>query len=440
MKCDEDTTPDGCHDLMVERIRYFTGRHMTARDFRDADAYHRTFRHLHNRVLHGAGIACGLEVLLHWRAECRADRVIVRCGLAIDCCGREIVVRRDVVTEKIPWDTQPTVDGSDRPDDDYVLLLCLRYREICTEPVPVLYSPTACSSPSMEDGRIREGYELCWRWVRRDGLAEFGWDDPQGCEPPDDGRAGPEYEPPAAPRGADAYRRQPTPPSTPPVEDPCPDDDSPACCLDPHCPPDHCVPLAIIAAKSRDEMDAQDDIDTSGRRSIAQAREHLTHICWISWEHGGVVKASDLRRLEVRFDRPLQKPEFPKRPGPRGINERTFVVQFGEQLEDIQTEDIDFVEYVRPPYLKDDRRTAVYEIRKPLSYRNHVLHVTLKCDFIVDCRKQAVDGDHVRGRLPSGNRVPGGTFESWFRVVDDEDYERAVNARAATATADAQES
>ena len=84
---------------------------MTARDFRDADAYHRSFRHLHNRILHGWGIACGLDVVLHPHPDCRLDRVVVRCGLAIDCCGREIVVRKDLVTARIPWDDRP----KDRP-------------------------------------------------------------------------------------------------------------------------------------------------------------------------------------------------------------------------------------------------------------------------------------------------------------------------------------
>ena len=81
MKCDEDSADGGCQDVMQERIRYLTGRHMTARDFRDADAYHRSFRHLHNRILHGWGIACGLDVVLHPNADCRRDRVVVRCGL-----------------------------------------------------------------------------------------------------------------------------------------------------------------------------------------------------------------------------------------------------------------------------------------------------------------------------------------------------------------------
>jgi hypothetical protein len=395
---------------MAERIRYFTGRHMTARDFRDADAYHRTYRYLHNRVLHGAGIACGLQVERHWRAECRGDRVVVRCGLAIDCCGREIVVPRDVVTIKMPWEARPTVGDTDRPDYDYVLLLCLKYGEARTEKVPVLYSPHACSSPEMEDGRVRECYELCWHWVRREDLRRYGWDDPIGCGPPKD-----EEDEPYADEDLD---RQP-----------CPDEHGERrCCLEPYCPPDHCVPLAVILARSREEMDEQDDIDTGGRRTIAQAREQLTHICWINWPHGGLVKASAMRELLVRFDRPLLIERQPEdRPGPRGVNERTFVVQYGEQSERRQLEDLDFVSYRRPPYVRKDRRTAVYEFEKPFrAYRDHIIHVTLKCDFIVDCWRQPVDGNHLAGRLPTGDRVPGGTFESWFRIVDDAEYDRSM--------------
>jgi hypothetical protein len=428
MKCDEEIGSRHCHDLTMERIRYFTGRHMAARDFHDADAYHRSFRHLHNRVLHGWGIACGLEVERHWRRECRGDRVVVRCGMAIDCCGREVLLRADVVSRPIPWDERPTIAGSDRTDQEYLLLLCLRYHETCVERVPVLYSPTACSSPTMEDGRVREGYQLCWRWVHRDRLKEYGWDAPETCAPrdddddeqSDDGHYGSrEHQ-----HKVGVKQHEAPPHAEPPRHDPCDDDEPEGCCLDPLCPPDHCVPLAIIRAKTRDDMDTQDDIDVSGRRSIAQAREHLTHICWLSWKHGGLVRARDLHSLRVRFDRPLLPPESPGWPGPRGINERTFVAQWGEQLEEIQTEDIDYIEYRTPPYLTPDRRMAVYEIRKPMTYSNHVIHVTLKCDFILDCRRNPVDGDHLGGRLPTGNRVPGGTFESWFRAVDDETYNR----------------
>jgi hypothetical protein len=50
------------------------------------------------------------------------------------------------------------------------------------------------------------------------------------------------------------------------------------------------------------------------------------------------------------------------------------------------------------------------------------VYITLKCDFLLDCHGVAVDGNHLGGVLPSGDGVPGGTFESWFRVVPDHEY------------------
>jgi hypothetical protein len=53
--------------------------------------------------------------------------------------------------------------------------------------------------------------------------------------------------------------------------------------------------------------------------------------------------------------------------------------------------------------------------------RDTTVYVSLRCDFIQDCRGVPVDGNHLRGRLPSGNGVQGGVFESWFEVRDDDD-------------------
>jgi hypothetical protein len=375
-------------------------------------------------VLHGWGVACGLGVELHWNSACRRDQVIVRCGMAIDCCGREILVRKDVVSPLIPWKTVPTDAATGTPVEGYVLVLCLCYRECTTERVPVLYSQAACSTASFEDGRIREGYELCWRWVLADDLRDYGWNDPRNCVPPD-------YDQPASPPPVAQKQAAQTPPSKPDRDDradDCPDDDRPPrCCLTPACPPHHCVVLAVIRVTNPDDFGEKDQLELRGRRSIAQASEHLTHICWVNWEHGGRVQGSTMKNLMVRFDRPLLVEPQPKNyPGPRGINERTFVVQYGEQADRRQIEDLDFVEYLKPPYLLPDRRTAVYEFEKPFrSYRDHVIHVTLRCDFIVDCLKRPVDGNHLGGLLPTGDGVAGGTFESWFVIVDDADYASA---------------
>jgi hypothetical protein len=44
------------------------------------------------------------------------------------------------------------------------------------------------------------------------------------------------------------------------------------------------------------------------------------------------------------------------------------------------------------------------------------LFVEINGDFVVDFRGLAVDANLVRGRLPSGNGVQGGSFRSWFRL------------------------
>lgn len=394
MKCNDATGPSECEPLMLERIRYFTGRHMTARDFCDADAYHRSMRHLHNRVMHGWGVACGLEVQAHPRAECG---VTVQCGMAIDCCGREIVLQK-AVAQPIPWDQWPLASTTgEARDPSYVLLLCLEYCEVLTEKVPVLYSHDACSSAHYEEGRIRESYRWHWHAVKEAELESYGWHTARGC-PPDD---------PNSPCG--------------PVADPLPcGPEDPSCCLAPQCPPDHCVALAVVRGN-----EAEPKIDTDGRRSISQAQEHLTHICWISWPHGGLMKISDFKQLSVRFDRMLSASQDALAAGPVGINERTFLAQYGAQREDL-----DFVMYTQVPHLLPDRRTAMFEVLRPEEYVGSTIHVTLRCDFILDCRDNPVDGNHLRGRRPTGDGVSGGTFESWFRVVSDDEYNRLAQAAA----------
>ena len=62
--------------------------------------------------------------------------------------------------------------------------------------------------------------------------------------------------------------------------------------------------------------------------------------------------------------------------------------------------------------LSTDRR---YE---GLTLSNHMVYVTLNCDFVMDCHDNAVDGNFIGGRFPTGNGLPGSTFRSWFRVRD----------------------
>jgi hypothetical protein len=389
----DDDGDRGCGEPRRERIRYFTGRHMAARDFSDADDYHRSMRLLHNRLLHGWGIVCGLGVRAHRRTECG---VIVDCGMALDCCGREIVVPRRVAW-RIPWDLLDAQEQASSGAGPRVLLLCLTYCEEHTEKVPVLYGRDACSGTGYEDGRIREGYELHWHALEESELDDYGWHSPSSCAPGED----------------DEHCEH----DEDEDEDKAPED----CCLHACCPRQACVPLAVIRGSADDPV-----IDTEGRRAVVRDADRLTHVCWTSWTHGGYLSASQLARVGVRFDRRLAPAEGHPRNGPTGINERTFVMQAGEQREDL-----DFVMFSQPPHLLDDGRTAVFDVVAPEQYINHTVQVTLRCDFLPDYRGNPVDGTHLRGRLPSGNGTMGGNFESWFRVVSDEDYERLLDAAAA---------
>jgi hypothetical protein len=123
----------------------------------------------------------------------------------------------------------------------------------------------------------------------------------------------------------------------------------------------------------------------------------------------------------VRFDRRLA----PAQGDATGINEYTFQVEWGNPLEgerDTLRYDPDY-----PPTVEDGCR-AIFTIhpdylggvRRRNTIAGSTVFVTLHCDFLVDCQGHAVDGNHLGGRLPTGDGVPGGDFMSWFRVTDDE--------------------
>jgi hypothetical protein len=68
---------------------------------------------------------------------------------------------------------------------------------------------------------------------------------------------------------------------------------------------------------------------------------------------------------------------------------------------------------------------AVVFIPNPSAVLNQVMNsggefwVLLRCEFVLDDGnpRRAVDGEFIRGELPTGDRLQGGLFESWFRVV-----------------------
>lgn len=82
--------PCGLHE--PRRNNYFDGKLLVSRDFIDEQDYGRGHRRIHNALLHGVGTVCGLKIVQHPADGCRREFVVVQPGMALDCCGNEIIV------------------------------------------------------------------------------------------------------------------------------------------------------------------------------------------------------------------------------------------------------------------------------------------------------------------------------------------------------------
>ncbi len=206
----------------------------------------------------------------------------------------------------------------------------------------------------------------------------------------------------------------------------CDDAEPEAGCLDADCACGDCVPIGVVVVRRCEPIEILDDQPPGPGRVGA----NLTHITGYSWTHGGDLELADLAgshkgELRVRFDRKLKAAGSAE--SGSGINLATFVVQYAQSQADL--------EYLEPadgyPRLDDTGCTAIFRLpkerlerkggrygRDSLTPGTRVL-VTLRCDFLLDCRGHPVDGNHLGGRVPTGDGVPGGTFESWFTLVDD---------------------
>ena len=84
-----------------KRVHYFAGQLLSTNDFRDEQQYHIRMRHLHNKVLHGPGVAAGFEVSISNGSSSLS--VVIAPGMAIDEEGREIILHAPIklpITDK----------------------------------------------------------------------------------------------------------------------------------------------------------------------------------------------------------------------------------------------------------------------------------------------------------------------------------------------------
>lgn len=179
------------------RNRYFYGKLLDVFHFELEQNYFNNKRRLLNRIVTGYGVICGLNVTLGSDGQ----SVVVSPGVAIDKCGREIIVCQpsDPIPLHAPTPAPPppapapavsaaaaasastgtgtanpastpapvvtpmpastTMANSDCSDTGNYCHLCICYHECPTDPSPTLGGDCDCE-PACTPGSIREKYSL----------------------------------------------------------------------------------------------------------------------------------------------------------------------------------------------------------------------------------------------------------------------------------------
>jgi hypothetical protein len=381
-----------------QRLSYFHGQMLAATDFQREQAYFVEKLRLRNRCLHGYGVACGLEVssvpvddTCDSTPDEHQPRVTLHAGVALDCLGNEIVVRRDCPVELIPL--LSVEDHRSFRDGDRVYL-CVEYCERAAGPTRGVYADSCGGAAD----------------------CEYGW-------------------------RQDSYRIRVT--LTPPDNDGC---------VDPCCAPcqDACLLLARIDGVCKGQAVPADAIHLGIRRSLSRYR--FTTITGINWQHGAYYSLEqaaailgtydDDGGLRVRFSKEVHTRcltrgvvDVQVAEGGRGRHADTYLLDghFEDRADDGFTR-----------HLRWRQRSG-----ESLQNGDRVL-ITVRTPFILDRCCRPVDGTHVGGRVPllpdyapvhsqpdfcstppsgvgpwtSGTGTGAGTFESWFFVRESSGRDR----------------
>ena len=178
-----------CDDQGFLRPRFFAGQLLTEDDLQLLGSYMASKNRLHNRFFMGDGVVAGLEVLCH---PCDGDKIRIRPGYALDCCGNDIVVPCEEIVDVLALARglggsvtsygcadpcrKPETETTDReepigvraemdrkepppplePPQRYCLYL--RYCETVTDPTVPYTTSDPCGVQACEGTRVREGY------------------------------------------------------------------------------------------------------------------------------------------------------------------------------------------------------------------------------------------------------------------------------------------
>lgn len=172
----------------LERTRFFPRQLIAPDDLTQDQIYFRDKMRRHNRLLHGWGVVCGVEVKAG-PGECE---VTVASGYVLGPYGDEIVIDREVVVDLCregldgnavspcgdaldPWCSDVRVNRQ----AGQTLYVAVRYAECQSRPVRVQANGCGCSEGECEYSRIRDSFA-----VKVLTNLPAGYSDPM--QPPDD--------------------------------------------------------------------------------------------------------------------------------------------------------------------------------------------------------------------------------------------------------------
>ena len=143
-----------------KRVNYTFGLVLGVEEFLQSDTYFLAKHSLENRMLHGYGTVCGLDVAVQTTPQLEVQ---VTPGWALNPKGQEIHVRQLMCVQVNDWlaansQALQSLLGSMPAVLNLCVVLC--YRECKTDVVPIPGEPCRSQSDSMAPSRIADSFEL----------------------------------------------------------------------------------------------------------------------------------------------------------------------------------------------------------------------------------------------------------------------------------------
>lgn len=146
----------------LKRVNYTFGLVLGVAEFQQSDTYFLAKHHMENRLLHGYGTVCGLDVTSQTSPQVEVQ---VTPGWAINPKGQEIYVPQVMCVQVNDWlqanltALQLFFPGGKAPAN-LGLCVVLCYRECKTDVVPIPGEPCQTQSSAMAPSRIADSFEL----------------------------------------------------------------------------------------------------------------------------------------------------------------------------------------------------------------------------------------------------------------------------------------